>query len=118
MCGYPPFNGADNNKTHQSILKGWYYFPEEDWKGVSMEAMDFIRGMLQMNPQKRMTVEEALNHRWIVQHANTTDLMMMKDDLLENSSVQVVYSEKLKTRHVVQCNSSPTRRPTQQVRMP
>lgn len=65
LCGYPPFNGRDDNETHRLILKGLFYFPSEEWKGVSREARDFICRLLVMDPRKRMTAEQALNHPWI-----------------------------------------------------
>merc|ERR1712194_96063 len=106
LCGYPPFNGTDNNKTHRSVLKGRYYFFEKEWKGVSMEAMDFIHRMLKMNPRKRMTVEQALNHPWMVQHANTTESMTPSDDVLDSSSVEVLYSAPPKAHQPIKCNVS------------
>ncbi|KAL7531110.1 hypothetical protein ACHAXR_003852 [Thalassiosira sp. AJA248-18] len=94
LCGYPPFNGANNNQTHKSVLKGRYSFPEEDWKDVSQEAKDFIVRMLQMDPKKRMSVEQALNHPWLVKHnVNTDVLMRQEEEVQERSSVEVVYNE-------------------------
>ena len=117
MCGYPPFNGANNDQTHQRVLRGRYYFPAEDWKDVSIEAMDFIHRMLQMDPRKRMTVEQALNHPWIVKHVNTnTDMMMNEEDLEDNSSAEVVYNGTPR-KYPVQCSNSPTRSPTRKMRM-
>jgi len=75
LCGYPPFNGTNNDETHRSILRGRHNFPSEDWKGVSREARDFIRQLLQTDPRKRMTVEEALNHPWLIMHTHTDVVM-------------------------------------------
>jgi len=75
LCGYPPFNGANNDETHRSVLRGQYNFPFEDWKGISPEARHFISQLLQMDPTKRMTVEEALNHPWIIRHTPTDAVM-------------------------------------------
>mmetsp|Transcript_41955 Transcript_41955/g.88079 ORF Transcript_41955/g.88079 Transcript_41955/m.88079 type:complete len:394 (+) Transcript_41955:202-1383(+) len=75
LCGYPPFNGANNDETHRSVLRGQYNFPFEDWKGISPEARHFISQLLQMDSTKRMAVEEALNHPWIVRHTPTDAVM-------------------------------------------
>jgi serine/threonine protein kinase len=69
LCGYPPFNGATNRQTHESVLRGRYEFHAEDWKCISGEAVDFIRRLLQQDPSQRMTVRQALHHPWIVKHA-------------------------------------------------
>jgi len=70
LCGYPPFNGDDNKQTHRSVLQGRYCFPVGDWSYISGEAIDFIQRLLQMDPRRRMTAEEALSHPWILKHAN------------------------------------------------
>jgi len=100
LCGYPPFNGTSNDQTHRCVLKGRYYFPQEDWEGISSEAVDFIKRMLKTDPRKRMTLEQALNHPWIVKHVNVNVnvakvvIMNEEDQLQDHSSVEVVYSEK------------------------
>ncbi len=92
LCGYPPFNGATNNETHDSILRGRYCFPREEWKSISNEAMDFISRMLQVDPTRRMTAVQALNHPWIVKHLSN-EMRKECEDSLDHSSVEVVYSE-------------------------
>lgn len=71
LSGYPPFNGRNNEETHRSVLRGRYQFKTQEWDGVSLEAKSFIRRLLRMDPTKRMTAEEALNHPWILKHTNT-----------------------------------------------
>ncbi|KAL9187227.1 hypothetical protein ACHAXT_001330 [Thalassiosira profunda] len=68
LCGYPPFNGANAEQTHKSVLRGKYCFPAEDWKDVDREALDFINSLLQVNPRRRMTAAQALRHPWIAKH--------------------------------------------------
>ncbi len=68
LCGYPPFNGDTDKEVHDSVQRGQYTFPSEDWSGVSVGAIDFICRLLQMDPRKRMALKEALNHPWLVGH--------------------------------------------------
>ena len=50
----------------QAILAADYSFtPIEYWRGVSQEARNFISRCLTIDPQKRMTAHEALQHPWI-----------------------------------------------------
>ncbi|KAL3823448.1 hypothetical protein ACHAXA_010208 [Cyclostephanos tholiformis] len=65
LCGYPPFNGSDRKGIYNSVLAGRYRFPSKDWNGISREAMDFVRRLLEVDTTKRMTAEEALVHPWI-----------------------------------------------------
>jgi len=69
LCGYPPFNGRNNDETHAAVLRGRYSFPSREWKHTSREARDFVRGLLQTDPKRRMTVEEALAHPWMARYS-------------------------------------------------
>ena len=85
LCGYPPFKGANRDEIHSSVLRGRYHFPSKEWKGVSREARDFIRRLLQIDPRKRMTVEEALNHPWLGRHTHPD---VMNVDISEEAMVE------------------------------
>ena len=73
LCGYPPFNGADDKKIFKAISAGnvkfyrtFFIKPAEDWDDISTEAKNLIRRMLTVDPLKRISASEALNHDWIV----------------------------------------------------
>jgi len=68
LAGYPPFNGNSNAETHRAVSRGKYRFSREDWKHTTSESRDFVRRLLQTDPARRMTVEEALAHPWIIRH--------------------------------------------------
>ena len=106
LCGYPPFNGANNSDVHAAVRRGRYRFPSADWAGTSREARDFIRRLLQKDPRKRMNVEQALNHPWIVQwianHVDTDAATNYVEDRQHISSVEVVLNG-LSTRDSIIC---------------
>mmetsp|Transcript_27553 Transcript_27553/g.58872 ORF Transcript_27553/g.58872 Transcript_27553/m.58872 type:complete len:411 (+) Transcript_27553:87-1319(+) len=89
LSGYPPFNGNDNSEVYEAIRRCRYQFPSADWSGMSRESRDFIRRLLQKDPRKRMTVEQAMNHPWMVKHANT-DEVMIEDEHQDRSSEEAV----------------------------
>jgi calcium-dependent protein kinase len=93
LCGSPPFNGINNDETHRSILLGQYCFPSQEWKGTSREARDFVRQLLQMDPSKRMTAEQALNHPWMVRHVNTDAVLMEEEQRQDRSSDEAIIKE-------------------------
>lgn len=66
VCGFAPFYGRDNNEMFSKIKAGYYGFPSPYWDNISEEAKDLIRGCLQVNPQHRLTPQQALNHKWII----------------------------------------------------
>ena len=57
LSGFPPFFGETNKETYRKILKCDYDFDEEEWKGVSEEAKDFVRRLLVLKIENRMTAE-------------------------------------------------------------
>ena len=64
LCGYPPFNGTDN-QIYEAILKGKFKFTGLQWSTKSDEARDFVKCLL-TDGRKRLTAKEALGHPWIV----------------------------------------------------
>ena len=61
LAGVQPFKADKIDDLKEIILKGEYE-PIED---VSKEANDLINGMLRLNPNKRLTIEEILKHPWL-----------------------------------------------------
>jgi len=109
LCGYPPFNGTSHDETHKSVLRGQYYFPAEDWKNISDEAIDFIYRALQMNPKKRMTADQALKHPWILKHTGKEVVALVEDECQVEPPVEVLYNEPWRKRSVVVWGGSPPR---------
>jgi len=76
LSGYPPF-WADNTRGKQTaIIKGTYDFNEPIWSKISDEAKNLIKGLLQVDPTKRSTVDEVLDHSWLrnIEHVNNSPL--------------------------------------------
>jgi serine/threonine protein kinase len=67
LVGYPPFMEENQNVLFQKIRNGEWTFLTEDWKHISDDAKDLIKGLLVVDPKERMNVEEALRHPWITQ---------------------------------------------------
>jgi len=64
LCGYPPFGGSDE-EMYKQILQGSFDFDEIEWRLISEEAKDLIRCLLNSDPSKRYTVQQALDHPWL-----------------------------------------------------
>ncbi|KAL7557128.1 hypothetical protein ACA910_002413 [Epithemia clementina (nom. ined.)] len=67
LVGYPPFLEDDQALLFDKIRMGDWTFEEEDWKHISNDAKDLIRGLLVVDPKERMTSDDALRCRWINQ---------------------------------------------------
>ncbi|KAI1890737.1 hypothetical protein AGOR_G00156710 [Albula goreensis] len=66
LCGYPPFYEDTETQLFSKIMKAQYEFDSPFWDNISESAKDFIRNMMQKNPNMRLTTEEALRHPWII----------------------------------------------------
>lgn len=74
LCGYTPFDRDSDLEEMQAILKAEYDFrPSEYWRGVSDHAKDFIRRCLTVDPTKRPTAREALQHPFVAGWLSGTD---------------------------------------------
>ena len=85
LVGYPPFNGNDNKEVYAAVRRGTYSFPQEDWQHVSINAQSFIVSLLQRDPTKRLTVDQALRHPWLLKNLSRMDLEEPRD------AIEVVY---------------------------
>ena len=69
LCGKPPFYSKHNlnisGGMKRRIKTGDFTFPEPYWNKVSEESKDLIRGMLNINPEERLTIEQVINHSWV-----------------------------------------------------
>ncbi|KAF3697310.1 Calcium/calmodulin-dependent protein kinase type 1G [Channa argus] len=66
LCGYPPFYEESETRLFAKIMKAQYEFDSPFWDDISESAKDFIRNMMQKNPNMRYTTEQALRHPWII----------------------------------------------------
>ena len=64
LCGYLPFDDTNNDGLFQKILDGKIDYPDpiEDDIYLSEDALDLIEKILTANPNKRIGIEEILEH--------------------------------------------------------
>lgn len=60
----PENNFSSVAQLTELIKKGEYTMEGEPWMEISCEAKDLIRKILVVDPKKRITVKEALEHKW------------------------------------------------------
>lgn len=65
LSGQFPFCGNTDDEYYKNVIEQELEFPDEDWKHISEEAKDFLRGLLEKDPQKRLTAQEAVKHKWV-----------------------------------------------------
>ena len=60
LSGNPPFNGKNDEAIFESINIGYCSFAGVEWKNVSNDAKMFIKKLLNVNPDLRISASEAL----------------------------------------------------------
>ena len=87
ICGYPCFNGDDDDEIFAAIQKGKINFPSPEWDSISNDAKELIKKMC-CSPNKRLTAEQVLNETWVKDNAPNAGkaLLPMKIDGFKNYS--------------------------------
>ncbi|XP_076917329.1 CDPK-related kinase 5-like [Bidens hawaiensis] len=65
LCGSRPFWARSESGIFRAVLKANPSFDEAPWPTLSPEAKDFVKGLLNKDPRKRLTAAQALSHQWI-----------------------------------------------------
>jgi mitogen-activated protein kinase-activated protein kinase 2 len=69
LCGFPPFYSnhglAISPGMKSRIRTGQYEFPDPEWQNVSNAAKELIRAMLNVEPEKRITIDQVMRNSWI-----------------------------------------------------
>jgi len=76
LGGYAPFEGPVDLLA-QAIISGEYEFHEKYWDEISKDAKDMISNLLQVDPEIRLTADDALQSPWMIledEALNTKDL--------------------------------------------
>ncbi|CAB1319429.1 unnamed protein product, partial [Coregonus sp. 'balchen'] len=71
LAGYPPFypNARTGLSVRDQITQGIYTFIPSKWDGISDDAKDVVKKLLRVDPNARLTIEEALQHPWLMDEA-------------------------------------------------
>jgi serine/threonine protein kinase len=98
LSGSMPFSDDDQSQLYARIQKGVFSFPENLFSRVSKEARDLIARLLTVDPRRRITVHQAINHPWmhdIIIHendksrSNSMEDSMIDDDLHQSPDHEI-----------------------------
>jgi len=85
LFGYMPFYGSENFQV-RCIREGRYTQKKEIWKKVSANGQDFVKKLLVVDADARMTAEAALKHPWIAEREQ------LQESTLDQSIVDALTS--------------------------
>ena len=64
LTGRPPFDGNDDEEILKNVEKGVYDKTSYPFPSLSSLVKDLINKLLQYDPKKRISAEEAFEHQW------------------------------------------------------
>ena len=74
LCGSPPFYGKNEKEIFRKILDGNLTFRHKIWNKISTEAKNLVLKLLQVNPAKRISAQEALEDVWFQKNFNINSI--------------------------------------------
>ncbi len=87
LCGHPPFMGNNEEAIKNKILHSKLVFPQNDFKHISNNAIEFIKKLLEYNPDRRLSSDEAIENNWLKDMISlNNNEVNLNDDIIENLS--------------------------------
>lgn len=80
LSGLSPFMGDDDNETLANVSAGEYDFEDDEdeedgvFSSLSDDVKQFISELLLLDPEKRLTVDQSLDHKWLQSEGNEKKL--------------------------------------------
>ncbi|OSX74149.1 hypothetical protein BU14_0306s0027 [Porphyra umbilicalis] len=69
LSGKMPFFGRTDAECMSRIANAKYALPAREWGRISPDAISLLRGLLQLNADKRLTAAAAMQHAWLADPA-------------------------------------------------
>jgi calcium-dependent protein kinase len=80
ISGRAPFGGDDVDEIFQNVLDETLAFPSSSFAGVSSDAKDFLRYILNRKVSERPSPSQALDHPWLKKTNSSTRMSMAIHD--------------------------------------
>ncbi|KAJ6700110.1 SERINE/THREONINE-PROTEIN KINASE [Salix purpurea] len=93
LCGSRPFWARTESGIFRAVLKTDPSFDEAPWPSLSLEAIDFLKRLLNKDYRKRLTAAQALSHPWL---ANHHDIKIPLDMIVYRLAKAYIYSSSLR----------------------
>ena len=66
ITGKPPFYDHERSNMLEQIIELEPDYKDNTWDSYSSDALDFIKSLLNKNPNRRPSAQDALSHQWIL----------------------------------------------------
>mmetsp|Transcript_20193 Transcript_20193/g.20293 ORF Transcript_20193/g.20293 Transcript_20193/m.20293 type:complete len:413 (-) Transcript_20193:169-1407(-) len=104
LGGYPPFDDENEQKLFKKIKRSDYEFHPDFWRSVSKDAKDLIRKLLVVDPNNRMTAEDAMKHPWVRRNAKELEKINLNENLATLKKYATTRKLKAAVRVVIAAN--------------
>lgn len=103
LCGYLPFEDADTGNLYKKILSGKY----SPSKSLSDEAKNLIGRVLELDPEKRITIDQIREHPWMKRNADVPHIQGIIIGYnripVDNNILQKLQSKGYDPQYVTKC---------------
>ena len=65
LSGYSPFDDEDEGVLYRNIRNGIYHLEPGVWDFISDPAKSLVAALLETDPNRRLSAEQALAHEWL-----------------------------------------------------
>lgn len=90
LCGFPPFRSPerDQDELFNIIQLGHFEFLAPYWDNISDAAKDLVKHLLVVDPKKRYTAHQVLQHPWIGMAGHPSTANAQKEGLSSSEGRQ------------------------------
>ena len=87
LSGFFPFIGNNDYELHKSITSGKF----AEIEGISNECSDLLHRILEVDPVKRITINEILGHKWLMNENISYDMLFTNAEKIIFSKLNLDY---------------------------
>lgn len=90
LAGTFPFYDKQDRVMYDLIKRGAFRFdPRSGWLNVSLSAKDLICRLLETDPAKRYTADQALEHEWMIAQDSVLSLKSLKEAIPKIKRIRI-----------------------------
>jgi len=85
LCGEKPFEAPERDDVIARIMRCDFHFDHEAWKTISDEAKEFIKDLIEIDPDGRLSAHQANETEWLQKQESESTLEKELIDLIHRT---------------------------------
>jgi len=81
------------------IKRSDFSFESDSWLNVSSDARDLVKGLLVVNPQNRLKIDDVIDHKWVKGGGDSHRPLLSPKLLTSGSLIPSAFSATLRAYH-------------------